>query len=292
MARSRQQKIQTATGSRVAGRRSIFTLLAGMVAACLWFSTPATVAAASSERDALDFLGRCDTAYAVGDFTAAIDHWTRTVEICRVAGLPDIGAEALARRGETHARMGLLTKATADLEAALERSRTDGERGRAAAYAGALGNVRLLSRDLDGAAGLLDHALAEAEALSDDVLTASAANNRGNVAMARQETEAAIDLYRRAAAAADRAGDERLRSVAWVNEARAALAADRPADVLAALDRVLSAAGSGTDGDGEATADRALSLVAAARVALDLPPDPSGDPAGGSARLRRPGASR
>ena len=145
-----------------------------------------------------------------------------------------------------------------------------------AAIAGALGNVRLMARDLDAARALLDRALVLALEAGDQAVLAAAANNRGNLALAEESIDAAAAYYRRAAEAAGNAGDRKLAVVATTNAARAETALGRDGSARDLLRTVLSLVG-------RDDADSALALVSVARIAVVLADrDGEGASGGGS----------
>ncbi len=213
--------------------------------------------------EALSYLGQGEAAYEMGDFAAAIDHLSQAIGICRVAGLEDLEVTARARRGETFARLGHLDRAEKDLGAALAAADDGTDPARVAAIAGALGNVRLMGRDLDAARALLDRSLLMALEAGDQAVVAAAANNRGNLALAENSVDAALSYYRRAAAAAAQAADPRLTLVATTNAARAATGLGRLSEAMALLREALSLV------DRE-NADSALALISVARIAIVL----------------------
>ena len=83
-------------------RRRLLVALAALLLVCA-ANGQAPAAAAAVENapaeEALAYLGQGETAYAMGDFAAAIDHLSNAIGICRVAGLEDLEVAARARRG-------------------------------------------------------------------------------------------------------------------------------------------------------------------------------------------------
>src|SRR3954470_20658904 len=94
---------------------------------------PAWAGPAEDRQAALGLLGRGAAAFEVGDIVAATRDWSEAARLCRIAGLPQLEAEALARRGEAYRMEGHFREAANDMAAARDRARAAGDELLAAA---------------------------------------------------------------------------------------------------------------------------------------------------------------
>src|SRR4051812_24573007 len=205
--------------------------------------SPAWAGPREDRQAALDLLGRGTAAFGAGDITAATRHWTEAIRLCRLAGAPQLEAEALARRSEVYQVEGHLREAAEDMAAALARARAAGDRLLIAATTGALGNLAFMSRRTAVAEPLLLDSQADARRLGDTVLAGVDANDLGNLYAATERPEQAARAYAEAVRWAEAAGDHALAATAETNAARLALdrnGLDRAAVLLrSATDRLV-----------------------------------------------------
>src|SRR5260370_2909526 len=96
--------------------------------AILMLSTlPAHTQVGDGRTTALDYLGRGTAAFRAGDVIAATRHWSEAIRLCRLNGVADLEAQALARRGEAYRVEGFFRDATSDLQAALAKAQQTGD---------------------------------------------------------------------------------------------------------------------------------------------------------------------
>jgi len=198
-------------------------------------ASPAWAGPAEDRQAALQLLGRGAAAFDVGDVVAATRHWTDAIRLCRLAGAPQLEAEALARRGEAYRVEGQFREATNDLTAALARARTAGDEPLMAAASGALGNLAFMARRTAAAEPLLLDSQARARRLGDAAVMGASANDLGNLYAATGRPQQAAQAYGEAARNAEAAGDPALAATAETNAARLALDARDPARAAALL---------------------------------------------------------
>jgi CHAT domain-containing protein len=198
-------------------------------------ASPAWADPAEDRRAALQLLGRGTAAFDVGDVVAATRHWTDAIRLCRLAGAPQLEAEALARRGEAYRVEGQFREATNDLTDALARARTAGDEPLTAAASGALGNLAFMARRTAAAEPLLLDSQARARRLGDAAVMGASANDLGNLYAATGRPQQAAQAYGEAARNAEAAADPALAATAETNAARLALDARDPARAAALL---------------------------------------------------------
>lgn len=197
--------------------------------------SPAWAGPAEDRQAALQLLGRGTAAFDVGDVVAATRHWTDAIRLCRLAGAPQLEAEALARRGEAYRVEGQFREAADDLAAALARARTAGDEPLMAAASGALGNLAFMARRTAAAEPLLLDSQARARRLGDAAVMGASANDLGNLYAATNRPQQAAQAYGEAARNAEAAGDPALAATAETNAARLAFDARDPARAAALL---------------------------------------------------------
>lgn len=112
-----------------------------LLAAILWWISPAAAQTESSRAAALDYLGRGTAGFRAGDIVSATRNWSEAIRLCRLNGASDLEAQALARRGETYRVEGYFRDASSDLQAALTKAEQSGDQALVAAASGAHGNV-------------------------------------------------------------------------------------------------------------------------------------------------------
>lgn len=190
---------------------------------------------AEDRQAALQLLGRGTAAFDVGDVLAATRHWTDAIRLCRLAGAPQLEAEALARRGEAYRVEGQFREAAEDLTAALARAQAAGDEPLVAAAGGALGNLAFMSRRTAAAEPLLLDSQARARRLGDAAVAGASANDLGNLYAATGRPQQAAQAYGEATRSAEAAGDPALSATAETNAARLALDARDPARAAALL---------------------------------------------------------
>jgi CHAT domain-containing protein len=190
--------------------------------------SPAQAGPREDRQAALDLLGRGTAAFSAGDVVAATRHWTEAIRFCRLAGAPQLEAEALARRGEAYRVEGHLREAAEDMTAALARARAAGDGFLVAAATGALGNLSFMSRRTAVAEPLLLDSQARARRLGDAALAGAGANDLGNLYAATERPEQAVRAYADAVRQAEAAGDRALAATAETNAARLALGRNDP----------------------------------------------------------------
>src|SRR4051794_1496223 len=100
--------------------------LIGAALARLGEVTPARAGPREDRQAALDLLERGTAAFGAGATAAATRYWTEAIRLCRVAGAPQLEAEALARRGEAYRVDGQFREAEQDMTAALDKARAAG----------------------------------------------------------------------------------------------------------------------------------------------------------------------
>jgi len=191
-------------------------------------ASPARAGPAEDRQAALQLLGRGTAAFDVGDVVAATRHWTDAIRLCRLAGAPQLEAEALARRGEAYRVEGQFREATNDLTDALARARMAGDEPLMAAASGALGNLAFMARRTVAAEPLLLDSQARARRLGDAAVMGASANDLGNLYAATARPQQAAQAYGEAARNAEAAGDPALAATAETNAARLALQARDP----------------------------------------------------------------
>ncbi len=191
-------------------------------------ASPARAGPAEDRQAALQLLGRGTAAFDVGDVVAATRHWTDAIRLCRLAGAPQLEAEALARRGEAYRVEGQFREATNDLTDALARARMAGDEPLMAAASGALGNLAFMARRTAAAEPLLLDSQARARRLGDAAVMGASANDLGNLYAATARPQQAAQAYGEAARNAEAAGDPALAATAETNAARLALEARDP----------------------------------------------------------------
>lgn len=249
--------------------RLLRSLLTSVRILCLAIAVASGSFAAASADDARqlirDLIGQGAAAFRTGDLVEATRAWDEAVRHCRLAGATDLETEALLRRGETLERLGFVRAAIDDLARAIDLAQHSGDHERLAAASGALGNARLFLRDTRAAQPLLERSLEIATRHGLTAISAASANNLGNLAWIEGRTADAVANFRRAATDARLIGDRELASVAQVNLARGVVALGKPEDALAAI-----AAASEAVTALEPSVDRTRSLVAVARLAIDL----------------------
>ncbi len=218
---------------------------------------------AEDRQAALTLLGRGATAFDMGDVLGATRHWTDAIRLCRLAGAPQLEAEALARRGEAYRVEGQFREAAEDLTAALGRARAAGDEPLAAAAGGALGNLAFMSRRTAVAEPLLLDSRAQAQRLGDAAVAGASANDLGNLYATTSRPQQAAQAYNEATRSAEAAGDPALAATAETNAARLALDAQdtgRATDLLrSATNRLVRL---------EPSYPAGLALVAAGTAAL------------------------
>ena len=190
---------------------------------------------AEERRTALQLLGRGTAAFEVGDVIGATRHWTEAIRLCRIAGAPQLEAEALARRGEAYRVEGQFSQAREDLTGALDRARSANNQPLIAAATGALGNLAFMSRRTAAAEPLLLQSQALARRLNDAAVAGASSNDLGNLYAATRRAPQATQAYAEAARFAEASGDVALAATAATNAARLALAGhegDRGAALL------------------------------------------------------------
>jgi CHAT domain-containing protein len=171
---------------------------------------------------ALDYLGRGEAAFRVGDIAAATQNWSTAAHMCRAIGAPDLEAQALLRRGEAYRFAGYFPDASADLRAALAAAKKSRDEALVAATSGALGNLALLLRRSAIAKPLLKRSHDLAQALHDDDILAASANDLGNLYVNGGRLTQAAAAYAEAVENADAAHDRALAATAAINAARLA----------------------------------------------------------------------
>ncbi len=191
-------------------------------------ASPAGAGPREDRQAASDLLGRGTAAFDAGDIVAATRHWTEAIRLCRLAGAPQLEAEALARRGEAHRIEGHLRAAAEDMTAALTRARAAGDSFLVTAITGALGNLAFMSRRTAVAEPLLLESQSGARRLGDPALAGAIANDLGNLYAATKRTERANRAYAEAIQQAEAADDQALAATAEVNAARLALSSNDP----------------------------------------------------------------
>jgi CHAT domain-containing protein len=173
---------------------------------------------------ALDHLGRGTAAFRGGDMIKASEEWSEAIRLAHQAAVPDIEAEALARRGEMYRTQGYLRNAFDDLKAALSRAETVGDERLIAAASGALGNLELAARDSAAAEPLLQRARELARRIGDRATLAASNNDLGNLYAQTGRPAEAAAAYAAAISSAAAAGNDALAAAAETNAARLALA--------------------------------------------------------------------
>jgi CHAT domain-containing protein len=172
---------------------------------------------------ALDFLSRGTAEFRAGNILAATRDWSETIRLCRLAGAPDLEAQALARRGEAYRVQGYFRDAGSDLATALAQAEKTGDQALIAAASGALGNLEFMSRRTAVAEPLLERSRDLAGRLRDPAILAASNNDLGNLYASMGRQAEAVAAYDSAIAGAAAARDDALAATAESNAARLAL---------------------------------------------------------------------
>jgi len=196
-----------------------------VLAALTLLGAPAAAQTGAERGAALDNLGRGTAAFRAGDIVAATQHWSEAIRLCRIAGAPDLEAQALARRGEAYRIEGYFRDAGSDLQAALAKAEQSGDQTLVASASGALGNLAFMSRRSAIAEPLLKRSRDLALRLRDTATLAAADNDLGNLYAATGRPADAATFYGEATRNAEAAGAQALAATAETNAARLALGA-------------------------------------------------------------------
>jgi CHAT domain-containing protein len=193
----------------------------------------------TSRAAALDYLWRGTAEFRAGNIIAATRNWSETIRLCRLAGYPDLEAQALARRGEAYRVEGYFRDASNDLQAALAKAEQGNDQSLVAASSGALGNLAFISRRTAVAEPLLKRSRDLANRLRDPAILAASNNDLGNLYASAGHLAEADRAYAEAIENAKAAGDNALAATAEINAARLALRQNNPGSAVALLNRAV-----------------------------------------------------
>ena len=245
---------------------------AALVAASVFCIAPAAAQLEAGRAAAIDYLGRGTAAFRAGNIVAATRDWSEAIRLCRLNGVPDLEAQALARRGEAYRVGGYFRDASNDLQAALTKAEQSKEPALIAATSGALGNLALMSRRTAVAEPLLKRSRDLASRLRDPAILAASENDLGNLYASTGRPAEAASAYAEAMASAEAAHDEALAATAETNAARLALRRKDPVRATALLTGAV-----GTLDRLPASYNRAMALVSAGSAVFEgegaIPPD-------------------
>jgi len=152
--------------------------------------------------------------FSKGDYTQALDAWTRAAAAYQAAGNVQGETLALVRSADANIALGRYPQAFQQLRRALELSKKTNDTRLVATVTGSLGNAYALVGSVPDAERALRTSIEMGR------IVASASNNLGNLLAAQQRHEEAAESYRQALEAAQQAGDKGLATRVRINRAR------------------------------------------------------------------------
>ncbi len=173
--------------------------------------------------------------FSKGDFTQALDAWTRAAAAYQAAGNVQRETLALVRSADAYIALGRYPQAFQQLRRALGLSRKTNDARLVTTVTASLGNAYALAGSAPDAERALRTSIEMGQKLNDMSIVASASNNLGNVLAAQQRHEEAAESYRQALEAAQRTGDKSLAVRIRINRARSLIEARRYSEAAAQL---------------------------------------------------------
>ncbi len=247
-------------------RRAVSVFL---LACLLWLlGSRLTTALAASDAPASapeQYMQAGMQSFREGDFTRALDDWTKATTAYQAAGNVRGEALALVRSADAYVALGRYPQATQQLHRALGLAEKTKDARLMAAVTGSLGNAYALAGLTPDAMRALRTTIKTGRKLNDMNIVASASNNLGNVLAAQPQHEEAAESYRQALEAAEQVGDNGLATRIRINRARSMIEVrqySEAATLLAAAHKQIAASAP--------SHDKAHKLISAGRLYASL----------------------
>lgn len=209
-------------------------VLACMLCLTGWLSTSLAASDAPAPAPG-QYMQAGSQSFNKGDFTQALDAWTRAAAAYQAAGNVQGETLALVRSADANIALGRYPQAFQQLRRALALSKKTNDTRLVATVTASLGNAYALVGSAPDAERALRTSIEMGRKVNDMNIVASASNNLGNLLAAQQRHEEAAESYRQALEAAQQAGDNRLATRVRINRARSLIEVRRYSEAAAQL---------------------------------------------------------